>query len=239
MKKLIKIVLWIAGAIAFLLIVAALAFYLNFRRATKAMTPAATGAINDSVWVIKDNFVNAFLFKGRNGYLMVDAGINAKNFKKEMDLIGINPDQISALFLTHTDGDHIGAISLLKKVRIYMHRDEEQMINGITGKTKFFKPKWKFGPYILLEDKDSLIIDGLKIKILHTPGHTPGSSCFIIGNDYFLTGDNLCVSGDSYVHFIDRFNMNTLQQIESIKHLPSPRSFKYILTGHNGVVKVR
>jgi glyoxylase-like metal-dependent hydrolase (beta-lactamase superfamily II) len=118
-----------------------------------------------------------------------------------------------------------------------MHRDEQQMINGTTGKTKYFKMKWKYGPYTTLNDMDTLTIDGLRIKILHTPGHTPGSSCYIIGSDYLASGDNLIIRNGKFEHFPDKFNMNTQQQTESLKTLPYPASFKYILTGHSGVVK--
>ena len=119
-----------------------------------------------------------------------------------------------------------------------MHHDEEQMINGTTGKTKYSKTKWKYGPYTLLNSNDTITIDGLKIRILHTPGHTPGSSCYIIGNEYLVTGDNLIVSNGRYEHFTERFNMDTPLQIESLKSLPAPELFEYILTGHHGVVKI-
>lgn len=220
-----------------LLVIAALVFYFKFRNATKAMSPAETGAINDTVFCIKDKFVNAYIFKAANSYLMVDAGINKRNFGKELQKIGINPEQITTLFLTHTDGDHTGAISLLKNPDIFMHKDEEQMINGTTGKTKYFKTKWKFGPYHLLNDKDTMTIDGLRIKIIHTPGHTPGSACFEIGNNYLLTGDNLIIKDGAYSQFVEMFNMNTSTQLESLKKLPDPGSFQYILTGHHGVIK--
>lgn len=150
----------------------------------------------------------------------MDAGINEKNFKLELGKIGINPDQVTTLLLTHTDGDHIGATGLFKNAAIYMHRDEEQMISGTTGKTKFSKPVWKYGPYQLLSDEDTLVLDGLKIKIIHTPGHTPGSLCYIIDNDYFVTGDNLTVSDSGYVHFVEKFNMDTPFQVEALKKLP-------------------
>jgi len=201
------------------------------------MTPAETGAINDSVWCIKDKFVNAFIFKGKTSYLMVDAGFGRKSFNAELKKIGIEPEKITTLLLTHTDGDHIGAVSLLQNPKIYMQKDEEQMINGTTGKTKYFKTKWKFGPYTLLDDKDSLSIDGLSIKLIHTPGHTPGSCCFIIGGNYLVTGDNLVVSNGKYEHFVEMFNMDTPKQLESLKLLPIPGAFAYILTGHHGIVK--
>lgn len=82
------------------------------------MKPGDTVQINDTVWCIKDRFVNAYIFKGNRGYLLVDAGFSKKNFKAEMDKVGITPEQITALLLTHTDGDHIGAIGLLPNATI-------------------------------------------------------------------------------------------------------------------------
>jgi glyoxylase-like metal-dependent hydrolase (beta-lactamase superfamily II) len=238
MNNTVKWILRGFAVIACLLLIGATAYYFHFHKATKAMSPSETQALNDSVWCIKDSFVNAYIFKGRNSFLMVDAGIGKKNFKNELGKLGILPGQITTILLTHTDSDHTGAISLFDNPKIYMHRNEEQMINGTTGKTKFFKIKWKYGSYKLLASNDTLTIDGLKIKILLTPGHTPGSSCYIIGNDYFATGDNLIVKDGKYEPFIETFNMDTPGQIESIKALPPPDSFRYILTGHYGIIKV-
>jgi glyoxylase-like metal-dependent hydrolase (beta-lactamase superfamily II) len=239
MRKLLKLLLWTVAILASLIAVAALIFLLNFYKATRAMTPADTGKINDSVWCVRDRFVNAFIFKGRQSYIMIDAGLGAKKFKAELDKLGISPDNITTILLTHTDGDHTGSVPLYKNASIYMHRDEEQMVNGTMGKTKFSKTKWKYGPYKLLNDNDSLSIDGLKIRLIHTPGHTPGSVCYIIGNDYLVSGDNLTVTNGKYEHFVEKFNMNTPVQIESLKTLPPPKSFKYILTAHNGVIRVQ
>jgi len=237
MKKTVKRLLWAIAIPLGLIFVAAIIFLWNFLSATKSMTPAETAAINDSVWCIKDRFVNAFIFKGEKSYLMIDAGLGNTKFRQELDKLGIGPEEITTLLLTHTDGDHTGSIGLYPNATVYMHKDEEQMINGTTGKTKFSKTKWKYGPYKLLDNNDTLIIDGLKIKIIHTPGHTPGSVCYVIGGDYLVSGDNLIVANGKYEHFVEKFNMKTTEQIESLKILPSPVTFKYILTSHNGVVK--
>lgn len=237
MKKPLKITLRVIMALLIIILIVAVIFIFNFLQATKTMRPGDTSQINDSVWCIKDRFVNAYIFRGEKGYVMTDAGIGGKNFKAQMAKLGITPEQITTLLLTHTDGDHIGAIGLLKNAKIYIHQDEEQMINGTTGKTKFSKTKWKYGPYTLLSDNETFNADGLSVKILHTPGHTPGSSCYIIGNDYLVTGDNLAIVNGKYEHFVEKFNMDTGQQTESIKSLPEPGSFKYILTAHYGPIK--
>jgi hydroxyacylglutathione hydrolase len=239
MKKLRKSLFIGLSVFALLLVIAALVFYVRFSRATRSMTPAETGAVNDTVWCIRDKFVNAFIFRGDSGYVMFDAGFSKRNFAKEMEKTGIDPLEIRAIFLTHTDGDHIGAMALFPHAKVYMHRDEEQMVNGTLGKTKFHKTLWKYQPYDLLNSNDSLMSLGLKIRIIHTPGHTPGSACFTVNGDYLITGDNLVVKGGKYEQFLDMFNMDTPRQIGSIKILPDPANFRYILTGHYGIVKMQ
>lgn len=229
--------LWGTGIFLGVLIIAAAVFIINFFLTTKKMTPAETGVINDSVFVVKDRFVNAYIFKGKQSYLMIDAGFGEGIFLAQLNKLGIAPGEISTILLTHTDGDHIGAIGLFTKPKIFMHKDEEQMINGQTAKMGPFKTKWKYGPYQLFNSHDTLSIDGLKISIIHTPGHTPGSVCFIVNNDYLVTGDNLVVQDGKAVHFVEQFNMNTAQQIESIKAIPDLRTYKYILMAHHGILK--
>ena len=237
MNKLLKRTLWGSGILIGLLVIAAIVFVINFFLITGKMTPAETGAVNDSVFVVKDRFVNAYIFKGKTSYLMVDAGFGEDNFRKGLAQLGIAPAKITSILLTHTDGDHTGSIGLYKNPKIYLHKEEEQMINGQTAKMGPIKTKWKYGPYILFNSNDTLSIDGLKIRIIHTPGHTPGSVCFVINNDYLLTGDNLIVVDGRAEHFIDQFNMNTAQQIESLKALPDLKSFKYILMAHHGIIR--
>ncbi len=239
MKKLVKRSLWGIGILLGLIVIAAAVFIINFVLATQKMTPAETAAINDSVFVVKDKFVNAYIFKGKQSYLMVDAGFGEKSFLTELNKLGIPPEKITTILLTHTDGDHTGSIGLYKNPKIYLHKDEEQMVNGQTAKMGPFKTKWKYGPYTLFNSNDTLNFDGLNISIIHTPGHTPGSVCFVINRDYLVTGDNTIVTNGKYEHFVENFNMDTPRQIESLKLLPEPNSFRYILTGHHGVTKIR
>ena len=237
MRSIVKVILWIVGVLVGLLVLAGVGFYISYKVSTKTMTPAETGAVNDSVFSVKDNFVNAFIFKGKSSYLMVDAGFSKSSVLLELKKLGIAPEKITTILLTHADSDHTGAIGLFTQPKIYMHKEEEQMINGQTAKVEPFKMHWSYGPYILLNSNDTLTIDGLKIKVLHVPGHTPGSVCYVIGNDYLVTGDNLIVKEGKATPFLDKFNMNSAQQVESLKGLPDLKSFKYILTAHFGITR--
>jgi hydroxyacylglutathione hydrolase len=236
MKKLVKVSLIGLATVIGIVLVIFLIFGIRFFNETKKMTPAETGKLNDSVYCIKDKFVNAFLFKEKEGFLLVDAGFNAKGFNRELEKLRIKPEQINAVLLTHTDGDHIGAIGLFTQAKVYMHQEEEQMINGKNGKFFFSKKKWKFGPYTLLKSNDTLTISGLKIQIIHIPGHTPGSACYLIDDKYLATGDNISFKNGHIGPFNNYFNMNTKEQIKSIKAHKKIFCNRYLLTGHYGII---
>jgi len=235
MNKILKRILIGLAVIAGIFLVIAVIMIIRFSYATKEMTPSTTQAINDSVFCIQDRFVNAYLFKGYSGYMMIDAGLSKKRVLEELNKLEINPDDILAVVLTHSDGDHIGALGAFKNAKIFLHEEEEQMVNGETAKM-IFKFKWKYQPYNLIRSDEILNINVFQVKVLHTPGHTPGSCCFIVNDDYLLTGDNLLVKDGKYVHFFNMVNMDTEKQIESIKNLPEPTQFEYILTGHTGII---
>jgi len=211
-----------------------LRFYLGIRN----MTPTETCKVNDTIYCIKDSFVNAYVIKGRTGLLLIDAGMDAVKFKAELSKLEIEPTMVTHIILTHTDSDHTGAIGLFPNAKIYMHKDEEQMINGENGKFPLVRFRWNYSPYILFDSNDTLILAGINIKVYHTPGHTPGSCCFLVGGDYLATGDNLFYKNGKFEHFEGFFNMDTEKQSVSIKILPGPTSLKYLLTAHQGVINV-
>jgi len=236
MRKPVKRILY--GFLIFLGILVLLAGFFGFRfwYGTRDMIPSETQKINDSVFCVKDRFVNAYLFKTSRGYVMVDAGISTDHFLSEMGKLGIKPDQVTTVLLTHTDSDHTGAMGLFKNAKVYMHKDEEQMINGRNGKMFFLRLHWKYGPYILLNDRDTLNIGNLRVRIIHTPGHTPGSSCYLFNHEYLATGDNVAYKNGKFVHFTDFFNMDTPAQETALKHLTELQTTPYILTGHHGII---
>ena len=237
MKKPVKRILF--GFLIFIgLLVLLLGFFgFRFWYGTRDMSPAETQKLNDTVFVVKDKFVNAYFFKTSQGYVMVDAGVSEENFKAQMDGLGIQPDQVTTILLTHTDSDHTGAMGLFKNAKVYMHKDEEQMVNGKNGKFFFLRVHWKYSPYTLLNDRDTLNIGGLRIQIIHTPGHTPGSCCYLFNHEYLATGDNVAYKNGKFVHFTDFFNMDTPAQEAALKNLPELNSTPFILMAHHGIVR--
>ena len=92
---------------------------------------------------------------------------------------------ITDILLTHSHHDHINGI--------------EELLNHANAEVHLLKPEYEFWQHEL--DKPSLHHGGdelelgtTMIKILHTPGHTPGSACYQLGNE-IITGDTLFVFG--------------------------------------------
>ncbi len=98
--------------------------------------------------------------------------------------------KITAILLTHGHYDHLGAVSEMKAkygCPIMIHRlDADCLTNpmlnlsALTGDA-LVCPKADR----LLEDGDSIRVGNLEMKVLHTPGHTRGSICFLLENMIF------------------------------------------------------
>ncbi|NPA48671.1 MAG: MBL fold metallo-hydrolase [Thermodesulfobacteria bacterium] len=114
---------------------------------------------------------------------------------RELDLI---PKYILA---THGHADHVaGAWWLRRKLEIpvAMHEADDRFFREPDAAAIF--SAWGFEPNepadILLKDGDIIPVgETVKLLVLHTPGHSPGSVCFYDGEKYLFTGDTLFVGG--------------------------------------------
>ncbi|MCL2751288.1 MAG: MBL fold metallo-hydrolase [Firmicutes bacterium] len=100
-----------------------------------------------------------------------------------LDKRGLSPAHV---MLTHGHFDHTGAARKLQAAgaRIYLHPADLDKINAWPGKSE------PFAPDIYLEDGQILKLAGLEIEVIHTPGHTGGGVCFLVGGTLF-SGDTL------------------------------------------------
>ena len=146
----------------------------------------------------------------------------------------INPDKVSAVLLTHTDFDHVAAIELFKNATVYLSKEEEQLINGITKRFYIIGNKMNTKDYQLIEDGQVLHIGNIVIQGILTPGHTPGSMCYLINNTYLFTGDVLSLKNGKIDRFNEFFNMDTETAVRSMGKLTDIPNAQYIFTAHYG-----
>jgi len=123
---------------------------------------------------------NAYILVCRNTgeSVVVDAPADAG---KILELLkGTRPKYI---LITHNHMDHTGALAELKStldLPIAAHPDDAGRLPVSADQ--------------LLSDGDVISFGDIKLSVLHTPGHTPGSTCFLTGS-YLIAGDTLFPDG--------------------------------------------
>jgi hydroxyacylglutathione hydrolase len=235
MNKTLKRVLLGLGIFIAVVVLLFVGYGVKAKSEIKKMTPADTKEIVDHIFSIYDSFTNLYLVKdSSNQYIAIDAANNLNAVSAELKKLAINPDKIIAVFLTHTDGDHVEAIKLFKNAKVYLSANEEQLINGKKSRFLFFGNKIASKAYSLLADKQVVTIANISIKGILIPGHTPGSMCYLINDKYLFTGDALSIKDGKIGKFNQFFNMDTETAIKSIGNITHLTGCEYIFSAHYG-----
>lgn len=113
------------------------------------------------------------------------------------DQLAADDMTLEAALITHFHPDHLGgnmmghhiqgAAELLErgeKIKVWVHKSEADYVPQISGLSR--------SDLVLTESGDDLVVGEQRIRFLHTPGHTPGSQCFLVGGN-LVSGDTLFI----------------------------------------------
>jgi glyoxylase-like metal-dependent hydrolase (beta-lactamase superfamily II) len=141
------------------------------------------------------------------GVIAVDAGApkKGKSFLRGLERASIRPEDVQLIVLTHGHWDHVGSARDLQAItgaKLAMHEREvpwlEQCLTplppGVTiALNKVFMPLIKFPPakvdLVLTNEGLSLSDYGIPGRVLHTPGHSPGSISILLDSGDVFVGD--------------------------------------------------
>jgi hydroxyacylglutathione hydrolase len=129
-----------------------------------------------------ENFIYLIQDHSTNTAAIVDP---AWDVEKMLEFADAKDIRITDILLTHSHHDHINGL--------------QQTLEHSDANIHLLKPEAKFwgqnlNKPVLHHGGDEIIIGDSRINILHTPGHTPGSACYHIGDD-LIAGDTLFVFG--------------------------------------------
>lgn len=163
---------------------------------------------------------------------VIDPGFENAELTKAVTDIGV--ENIKAILLTHGHFDHIMGAPKLKKLTnapIYIHfedmmftSDHSLNLSGIVVSEKVET----FTADVPLNDGEQIELGNLIIRVMHTPGHTIGSCCYIV-EDAIFTGDTLmkCSCGRT-----DFPTGSYPQMLDSLKRLRNLEGDYHIYPGH-------
>ncbi len=123
----------------------------------------------------------------REDAIVIDPGDEADKI-----LAALEGKKVAAVLLTHGHYDHTGALHAFADAPIYIHQMDSMMLTDGHYSIGNYMGDMQARPEATdyLKEGQALDLAGIKLLVLHTPGHTRGCVCFLTGEDLF-TGDTL------------------------------------------------
>jgi glyoxylase-like metal-dependent hydrolase (beta-lactamase superfamily II) len=116
-----------------------------------------------------------------------------------LDVMEADGMRLVGALASHYHPDHVGGDMMgysiagvrelldLQPVPIHVHDDEAPWVQRVTGASQTDLVRHDSG--------DVVEVGGVRIELIHTPGHTPGSQCFFVDRRYLVSGDTLFLEG--------------------------------------------
>lgn len=164
--------------------------------------------------------LNAYVIKDPERSLLIDTGFNCPECEAALlgglSELGVDRDRLD-IFLTHLHADHTGLAPVVmgRDTKIFVSEPDREMLLTIPQRmrdTSIYmcqgfspeelvnlpeSPSWKYVPppydgYIGLRDGETLSYGGRKLRVVYTPGHTPGHAClYDAENAVIFLGDHI------------------------------------------------
>lgn len=165
--------------------------------------------------------VNTYLLSNGTEAAVIDPGYEADTILDRASQMGLT---IKAILLTHGHFDHVGAVKELVAetgCEVYIHAAEATLPPMMTAGELYYTRTYAEGDTVTP-------ISGVELKVLHTPGHTPGSVCLLWGDQMF-SGDTLFEGSCGRVDFPGG---DPQEMLKSLRRLASLQAEYQVHPGH-------
>jgi len=152
--------------------------------------------------------------------LVVDPAYAAGDLVDALQADGMH---LSGVLVTHHHPDHVGGsmmgfelkglAELMERVSVPVHVNSEEalFVSRITGIS--------MGDLTQHENGDTVRVGDIDIELLHTPGHTPGSQCFLL-DGRLVAGDTLFLEGCGRTDFPGGDSDEMFRSLQKLARLP-------------------
>ena len=177
---------------------------------------------------------NAYLIDARRKTL-VDAGMDSPRVLRNM------PDGLELIILTHCHYDHIGAVPDIVKAtgaRVAMHEKDVGLLRSgkASAAALFNAPRLNLKVDMVLKDNETIDLGDSLLKVIPTPGHTPGSIClYNEETEELFTGDTVFEGGSFGRTDLGGDMGEMIRSLEMLTKL----DVSILYPGHGGIVNKR
>lgn len=147
-----------------------------------------------------------YLIRHGGSYMLWDAGLPGslvgnpdvseaqtlsldKSIADQLAVIGVRPDQVTYVGISHSHGDHVGQAADFPRATLMIGRADFATL--ASSGQEYIGP-WLSGAPVMQIDRDHDVFGDGRVTIVTTPGHTPGHTSLLVrlaGGSYLLTGD--------------------------------------------------
>lgn len=190
-----------------------------------------------------------YLLDGGGEPALIDAGVGLEieRIFANIEEDGFDPTKINKVILTHTHADHAGGCKGMReklRCKIFVPGDEVNLLERgtdeelgliIAKESGIYSPDYLF-PHcstdVAVSNGDTIWVGELQLKAIHTPGHSPGSTCYLLehrGKRILFTGDVVFYDGE--IGLLNYWGSNLADYRSYINRLAN-LSVDVLLPGH-------
>ena len=217
-------------------------------RGKEIFKPLNTGWIDKNVACVREWVANIFFYCKDHAVIMIDAGYNYDRLAEKMGWLGIDPQSVQHILITHQDTDHVGAVEadspgLFQNAALYIGEVENRYLTGEVRRKVIYHlyklPQVTINnKKVLLQDGEVINIDGIKIECFLVPGHTWGHMVYLVDDRYLFTGDTIWFGADGGYSFISALAEDNELAVRSLTALEEKLRGRDLhplfITGHTG-----
>lgn len=215
----------------------------------RMLHPAESGKYQEGISAVRQDDVNIWFYTKKGQTIAIDSGhLDHKGAADEVRKIGIDPERIRHVLLTHSDVDHCGGVDknakkkLFPNAELYLGKGEEVYFDGafcrmIKAGIPLKNPV-RLDAYNTVSNGRILDLNGIKAEVIEVPGHTAGHVCYLVDDTVLFSGDCLAVNAMGGYSLFEFFTQNPTLNKKSLQILKSrieQSNVKVICTGHSGI----